>query len=148
MNTIKQLSFTWFANKTSKRLKILKRFACPSCTHGNNIYCGFFKEQLGAGEGFRCSSYNVGEYKVHVRKTIKEMPVGFNVLDTDMPLSIWFFENKTWATSKFDENLYPILKSKQDGFIFVKILAPIQGRVQTHVIGNTVDFDKINCREI
>lgn len=128
-----------------QKLKVIEQFQCPGCGSGGDTDCGQF--EMEDSYGFWCKSHVLGTSLLGGPRFALGMPVGFNKpprilrttrglqqarIDDDCVMSIRFWvggEKPEWNHLNI-----PVWAMEQDGFLFVRTVAPRIGQVTVDVI--------------
>lgn len=133
--------------KTDNKVEMIEKYQCPGCVLGSDTKCGsYFLQQY--GDQFNCLYHEAGTMIGFHMKTLLGMPKGFNKFNADAKPDLWFFENKSWGDDASSISDFPVWKAKHDGRTFLRVVQPIVGCVQTHVIDNIEGYDDIKCKDV
>lgn len=132
------------------RDELIQKFQCTGCVCGSDTKCGQFK--LNTNYGVQCTSHVLGTLVLGAGSIALGLPKGFNrpgpaqagpdaskmKHSNTMEIRLW---SADMTPPKWDHLNVPVWAMVEDGFLFVRTLAPRVGRLYVDVIeGGTLEM--------
>lgn len=106
---------------------MVQEFQCPGCTNGSNIQCGKYNYDR---RELRCTGHRLGTMLAGVGTFALGLPKGFcrpgfhpdeDKVLTKMNIRLWPDKDKCYS---WDNLNVPVWAMEEDGYLFVRTLAP------------------------